>query len=97
MNVEGYYDTLQAPVAHMVAEGFLRPEASLVVEVSAVVDSNDVRRAARRAGLLSSVTRLRAVAAVAGKDVPEAARTEARNAGVWCVLDGLTSPPAAPS
>ena len=44
MNVEGYYDTLQAPVAHMVAEGFLRPEASLVVEVSAVVDSNDVRR-----------------------------------------------------
>lgn len=72
-------------------------EAYLVVEVSAVVDSNDVRRAARRAGLLSNITRLPAVAAVAGNDVTEAARTEARNAGVWCVLDGLASPPTAPS
>lgn len=74
-----------------------RAEAYLVVEVSAVVDSNNVRRAARRAGLLSHITRLPAVAAVAGNDVPEAARTEARNAGVWCVLDGLASPPTAPS
>jgi len=31
LNVEGYYDTLQAPVARMVAEGFLRPEHGAMV------------------------------------------------------------------
>ena len=31
LNVEGYYDTLQAHVARMVAEGFLRPEHGAMV------------------------------------------------------------------
>ncbi len=60
----------------------------LVAEVSAVVDSRDVERAARRARLVERVTNEPALAAVAGEaKTPEADR-EAQRLGVRRVLDG---------
>jgi polyhydroxyalkanoate synthesis regulator phasin len=71
-------------------------EAGLVVEVSSVIDSKDVGRAARRAALLERVTGIASIAVVAGVAATEDAEAEARAMGVWRVLDGRTYPPVVP-
>ena len=52
-----------------------------VLEVSYVVDINDVRRAMARANLLSRITGMDAVSAVAGDRITEGARTAAETRG----------------
>lgn len=59
----------------------------LAVEVSAVVDVNDVLRASQRAALLRKAG-YRAVPAAAGEDVTEGATAAARDAAVLLVQDG---------
>jgi hypothetical protein len=60
----------------------------LVAEVSAVVDTEDVRRAATRARLLQRATGVAALAVVAGGRILGAAAQDAQAVGVWRVLDG---------
>ena len=67
-----------------------RPEATevfLAVEVSVVVDSTDVQRAGRRAGLLRKAG-YPAVPVVAGERVTPDAEDEAQTQGVTVLLDG---------
>ena len=59
----------------------------LAVEVSTVVDANDVLRASQRAALLRKAG-YRAVPAAAGEDVTEGATDAARDAAVLLVQDG---------
>ncbi|MDR7523740.1 MAG: hypothetical protein QN168_14930, partial [Armatimonadota bacterium] len=68
-------------------------ETYLAVEVSTVVDSDDVQRAADRARLLQRVTGLPAVAAAAGERITPEAERQAAVLGVWRVLDGRTYAP----
>ncbi len=67
--------------------------AYLVAEVSAVIDSEDVRRAADRAGLLARATSIPTLAAVAGETITASAEEAARALRVWQVLDGRATPP----
>ena len=64
-----------------------RPEVWLAVEISAVVDRQDVARAARRAGLLRRAG-VPAVPVVAGESVTEGAEAEAEQRGVVMLQDG---------
>ena len=59
-----------------------------VLEVSYVVDINDVRRAMARADLLSRITGMDAVSAVAGDRITEGARTAAEARGGVSDVDG---------
>ena len=60
----------------------------LAVEVSAVIDNNDVVRAQQRAALLRRAG-YRTVAAVAGEEITEGALTSAAARSVLVVQDGL--------
>jgi len=67
-----------------------RPEAPcvwLIIEVSAIVDRNDVRRAQRRAALLRRAGRT-VIAAVAGEGMTQGGQTAAREEGVLVLQDG---------
>jgi outer membrane murein-binding lipoprotein Lpp len=68
-------------------------EAYLSVEVSSVVDSEDVRRALDRAELLARATGRPAIATVAGETITEQAEQAARALKVWRVLDGRAFAP----
>jgi uncharacterized protein YoxC len=68
----------------------------LVAEVSAVIDSDDVRRAVDRAGLLARATHTPTLAAVAGETITARAEETARALRVWQVLDGRATPPESP-
>ena len=61
----------------------------LVVEVSWVIDTEDVKRAYERAGLLSKL-KVETVSVVAGREVTRDARQMARSFKVWQVIDGRT-------
>ncbi|MEI2691213.1 MAG: hypothetical protein V9H69_16505 [Anaerolineae bacterium] len=63
------------------------PQVVLALEVSSVVDSGDVERAVRRAGLLRKAGLL-AVPAVAGAKVTQGAGEAAQLASVLLVQDG---------
>jgi hypothetical protein len=65
----------------------------LVAEVSATVRVRDVERAVRRAQLLAKASGVPTLAAVAGREIQFDAETEARDRGVWRVLDGVILPP----
>ncbi|MGC9024476.1 MAG: hypothetical protein ACP5NB_06565, partial [Chloroflexia bacterium] len=73
----------------LVVGGVLRegPQVWLAVEVSAVVDRNDVERAARRAGLLRRLGRP-VVAVAAGEELTEGGVEEARARQVALFRDG---------
>ena len=64
-----------------------KPEVWLVVEISSVVDREDVARAVRRAELLRRAG-LKGVPVVAGEGATEGADTEARARGVPMLSDG---------
>jgi hypothetical protein len=64
-----------------------KPEVWLVVEISAVMDREDVARALRRTELLRRAG-LIALPAVAGKTATEGAQTQARTLGVAMLQDG---------
>ena len=64
-----------------------RPEVWLAIEISSVVDSNDVDRAWRRAGLIRRVTPL-VLPVAAGDRVTSGAETAARDQHVVLMTDG---------
>ncbi|MBI3945596.1 MAG: hypothetical protein HY321_06745 [Armatimonadetes bacterium] len=66
------------------------PEILLVAEVSAVVDSHDVERALRRAGLLRQAG-FHAVALVGGQSATEGAAELARDRKVVLMHDGVSA------
>ncbi|MDQ7857424.1 MAG: hypothetical protein QN147_09705 [Armatimonadota bacterium] len=68
-------------------------ETYLAVEVSTMVDTTDIQRAADRARLLQRVTGRPAVAAAAGERITPEAERQAAVFGVWRVLDGRTYAP----
>ncbi|MCS7247715.1 MAG: hypothetical protein NZ840_05665 [Anaerolineales bacterium] len=70
-----------------VREGQPRPEAWLAVEISVVVDREDVERALRRAALLRQAG-LRALPVAAGESTTEGAQELAQEKGVILQLDG---------
>ncbi len=78
---------LDAVVSGRVAGQPDAPQVVLAMEVSNVVDSGDVERAVRRAGLLRKAGLL-AVPAVAGAKVTQGAGEAARSARVLLVQDG---------
>ena len=78
---------LDAVVSGRVAGQPDAPQVVLAMEVSSVVDSGDVERAVRRAGLLRKAGLL-AVPAVAGAKVTQGAGEAARSARVLLVQDG---------
>ncbi|MGH2350068.1 MAG: hypothetical protein ACRDJN_00450 [Chloroflexota bacterium] len=67
--------------------------AYLAVEVSSVLDENDVWRALRRAEVLGRATGAPAMPVVAGEQITPEAEELGRSRGVWRVLDGLTFAP----
>jgi len=69
----------------------------LLAEVSGVVDLTDVERAGRRARLLEKATGVPTLAAVAGQRILAEAEAEAKASGIWCVLDGVATPPSRPT
>ncbi len=77
--VQGY---LREPL-----KGDEKPEAYLAVEVSVLVDREDVERAKRRANILSKAGLL-AIPVAAGEDLTERALQMAENEGVVLVKDG---------
>jgi DNA repair exonuclease SbcCD ATPase subunit len=72
-----------------------RTEVYLVVEISVVVDLQDVTRALDRAQLLAKVLGKKTIPVVAGERITRGARAAAAAQGVWCVLDGRAKEPAA--
>jgi hypothetical protein len=74
-----------------------RTEVYLAVEVSVLVEPHDVRRALDRALLLEKATGKKGLAVVAGERITDEAQDLALENGVWCVLDGSTTPPTAPA
>jgi hypothetical protein len=93
LSIDEHQDLMQSDV---VVRGRLRDrdqDAFLVAEVSSVVDSGDVQRAARRAKILERIASVPVVAAVAGERIAPEADLEATAAGVWRVLDGRAFPP----
>jgi hypothetical protein len=65
--------------------------AYLVIEVSALIDSQDVERAARRAQLMEKAG-LSTLAAVAGEGITHDAEAAARARAVRVMLDGTVTP-----
>ncbi len=83
-------------LADLVIQGRLRdrgPDIHLVAEISSIVDSQDVQRAARRAQLLERLVGTPVVAAVAGETITEEADRQADAMKMWRVLDGRAVPP----
>lgn len=70
--------------------------AYLAVEVSALVDEDDVWRALRRAELLARATQATALPVVAGEAITNQAEELGRSRGVWRVLDGRAVEPSRP-
>jgi predicted nucleic acid-binding Zn-ribbon protein len=68
-------------------------EAYLAVEVSGLVEVDDVARALRRAELLARATGKAAVPVVAGERISPEIDRIARESGVWRVLDGVALSP----
>ena len=68
-------------------------ERHVLVEVSAVIDLHDVERAVRRSRILGQAG-MASLAVVAGECIRPDAEQQARAAGVWRVLDGLTLSPS---
>jgi hypothetical protein len=68
----------------------------LVVEVSSVIDSRDVIRAAHRAQLLATATGLPATSGVAGKQATSEAAAECSAQHVWQIIDGQVLEPRSP-
>jgi hypothetical protein len=97
LSIDDHADLMQADV---VVRGRLRDrdaDGYLVAEVSSVVDTRDVQRAAHRAKILERIVSVPVVAAVAGERFSPEADLEATAAGVWRVLDGRAFPPGAPA
>ncbi len=69
-------------------------DAYAVAEVSVVLDTEDVRRAAGRARLLARVVGVPVLAVVAGRRATDDAARHARTVGVWRLLDGRAEAPA---
>ena len=69
-----------------------RGELYLLVEVSAGIGLEDVRRAVDRAGMLAKLGRP-VVPVVAGRSINAEAVASAESSGVWQVLDGHARPP----
>ncbi len=78
----------------VVAGLFDGQEVYLLAEVSATVTADDVRRARERAAALEKATGRRVLAAVAGQQLSDDAKTREEAVTVWQVLDGRVSPPA---
>lgn len=68
-------------------------EAYLVVEVSVGIGKGDVERAVRRAEVLSRALEQPSMAVVAGEWITPKAEQQARQWGVWRVLDGRALAP----
>ncbi len=88
----GHEDTRYALLADLVVRGRVaqladRPDAYLVVEISAVIDDHDVERAIRRAELFRRAG-LPAIPAVAGREATGAAKALAEGRGVAMLQDG---------
>jgi len=65
-----------------------------VVEISAVVHTGDVERAARRAAALQkALPEMEVRAVVAGPEIHPRARAMARERGVWWLTDGRAFAP----
>lgn len=69
-----------------------RAEVYVVVEVSAGIGADDIRRAADRAAVLAKLGRP-AIPAVAGQRIDPDPAELARSRGIWQVLDGQISQP----
>ena len=89
-DAEAAYDVLLADLVLRGQAARLphRPEVWLTVEISSVVDREDVRRAVRRAERLRQAG-LPAIPVVAGEDATEGAETESRDRGVPMLQDGV--------
>jgi outer membrane murein-binding lipoprotein Lpp len=87
-------DKAEILLADVVVQGRRdQQEAYVLAEVSAVVDPEDVRRAAARARLLERAVGVPVLAAVAGQRATPEAAEGARAAGVWRLLDGRVEEP----
>jgi outer membrane murein-binding lipoprotein Lpp len=71
-----------------------RRETYALAEVSAVIDAENVRRAAARAPLLQRVVGAPVLPVVAGRRLAEDAAQSAGELGVWRLLDGRADAPA---
>lgn len=87
-------DALHSDVVARGARRTDRADAYLVAEVSASVNETDVARVQRRAAIVTRVTGLPVLAAVAGQSIRLDADEAARAAGLWRVLDGVTLAPS---
>src|SRR6516164_1588795 len=76
LSPEEAHDLLQSDLI-LRGEGAVGSDLFLVVEVSSVIDSRDVTRAARRAQLLATATGLPVRSGVAGKQTTSEAAAEA--------------------
>jgi len=81
------------------ADAFLRGcrdqrETYALAEVSAVIDAEDVRRAAARARLLQRAVGAPVLPVVAGRRMSDDAAQAASTLGVWRLLDGRAEAPA---
>ncbi|MFA0751412.1 MAG: hypothetical protein SLRJCFUN_001815, partial [Candidatus Fervidibacter sp.] len=65
----------------------------LAVEVSGVLDYDDLKRAVRRSQLLERITNEPAIPVIAGELCSEDLLREAKFQGVWVLLDGRTYSP----
>jgi hypothetical protein len=77
-------------------KGAIGSDLFLVVEVSSVIDSRDVTRAARRAQLLATATGLPVRSGVAGKQTTSEAAAEASAQDVWQIIDSQVTEPRSP-
>lgn len=68
-------------------------EVGFALEVSSVIDKNDVERALRRAELCSKTLGIPVYPAVAGEKVSEELAKFCQTRGVWLLLDGHLQPP----
>ena len=85
-----------AAQADLVVEGFHRREGRkiyLVVEISDLGDTEDVRRAANRAAIFARAFQAEVWPVVGAEELTDLARKAARDLRVWWVQDGRAFPP----
>ncbi len=85
-----------AAQADLVVEGFHRREDRkiyLVVEISDLGDTEDVRRAANRAAIFARAFQAEVWPVVGAEELTDLARNAARDLRVWWVQDGRAFPP----
>jgi len=85
-----------AAQADLVVEGFHRREGRkiyLVVEISYLGDTEDVRRAANRAAIFARAFQAEVWPVVGAEELTDLARKAARDLRVWWVQDGRAFPP----